>query len=202
MPARTRECRYCATEFEYDQGIGCGPMFCSIACRRAREKDTKSKKPQCIRPDCTNKAMYDDGICNACYCRRRRTGTLERRVFTYRAHWASGYIALTNVKNHPLANKDGCVYEHRYVLFEAIGPGPHQCHWCSASVDWIKGKCLKGSLVPDHLDGNKHNNALSNLVPACNRCNATRGLFMAWVREHSDDPVLWQMYQRSQKRTA
>ena len=48
---------------------------------------------------------------------------------------------------------------------------------------------------PCDLDGNKQNNSLSNLVPACNPCNSARGLFMAWVRAHKDDPYLWAMYE-------
>lgn len=34
-----------------------------------------------------------------------------------------------------------------------------------------QGKAVKGALVVDHLDGDKANNDIANLVPSCNTCN-------------------------------
>lgn len=206
---RTRECINCGEEFQYEQRIGCGQKFCSPECRTAREVQNKVRRaqdrPPCSTDGCSNKADYTEGICIACYARRRRTGSLVRRQFKYRSQSSHGYILLTGnaVAGHPLmVGKSGWMYEHRKVLFDAIGHGPHPCHWCGVAVNWVRGRCISGSLVPDHLDGNKTNNAISNLVPACNKCNATRGLFMAWVTKHADDPWLWAMYQTSQRRSA
>lgn len=75
---------------------------------------------------------------------------------------------------HPLASKHGIVYVHRMVLFDAIGYGPHACHWCGVEVDWLpKGdpRCLQA----DHLNSVGDDNRIGNLVPACGRCNTTRG---------------------------
>jgi hypothetical protein len=156
-------------------------------------------QPLCVVEGCRNPRVSSrSGICNSCYIRLRRTGTLERRVWNYRSLHSNGYIVVRN-QTHPLANRQGILYEHRKVLFDALGEGPHPCYWCQSPVMWMKGKCLRGSLVPDHLDGNKINNELANLVPACNRCNAVRGLFMAWVRDHHNDPVLWEMYTLGRK---
>lgn len=86
---------------------------------------------------------------------------------------AGGYRMLTG-QIHPLA-RGGEVMEHRKVLYDNIGPGPHECHWndrfgCGKTELswWGQG------LVVDHLDENKLNNNLENLVPSCNMCNLHR----------------------------
>ena len=78
--------------------------------------------------------------------------------------------------DHPLAYSGGYVITSRKILYDKIGPGPHSCHWCKRSIDWIvmiKGKTRMG-IVGDHLDNNWRNNSPENLVPACQRCNGTR----------------------------
>jgi hypothetical protein len=76
--------------------------------------------------------------------------------------------------NHPLAT-GGYVGEPRALLYDHIGPGPHRCHWCKQEVCWAPGSSTKGNaLVVDHLDSNWRNNALSNLVPSCQKCNGNR----------------------------
>lgn len=76
---------------------------------------------------------------------------------------------------HPLSPETGRVGEHRRVLYAAIGAGAHPCHWCGNEVRWIVGEGpVRGALVVDHLDSDWRNNELSNLVPACQGCNATR----------------------------
>lgn len=76
---------------------------------------------------------------------------------------------------HPLAPQSGRISEHRWVLWEKIGPGKHQCHWCAAELEWSADKTASGCLVADHLDGNGRNNAPDNLAPACHGCNVRRG---------------------------
>lgn len=74
---------------------------------------------------------------------------------------------------HPLANRQGTVPEHRAVLYDAIGPGDHPCHWCKRILVWKAGPTAR--INADHLDGRKLNNAPANLVPACLDCNTRRG---------------------------
>lgn len=76
--------------------------------------------------------------------------------------------------NHPLAGANGRVYEHRAVLFDDIGYGPHECHWCGTEVDWLP-KGDPRELQPDHLNNDGADNRLDNLVPACRSCNTKRG---------------------------
>ena len=80
---------------------------------------------------------------------------------------------------HPLAYRNGWVQEHRMVLYDAIGPDPHPCHWCGTILEWsmtprhgVLGK--RGLLFTDHLDNNRRNNVIGNLVPACTSCNVRR----------------------------
>lgn len=87
---------------------------------------------------------------------------------------SSSYRVVVAV-GHPLADRTGRVGEQRYVLYEKIGPGPHPCHWCAQSVDWMPGKrTAQGALIVDHLDGQRQNNCPDNLVPSCHRCNVWR----------------------------
>lgn len=85
----------------------------------------------------------------------------------------NGYTA-DWLPDHPLAGRSGRVRRHRAVLFDAIGPGAHPCHWCSRSVDWSIPWTEVEGLVVDHLDGDTQNNDRANLVASCNPCNAGR----------------------------
>lgn len=83
-----------------------------------------------------------------------------------------GYKRLTMEDGHPLANTTtGQVLESRKVLYDSIGEGPHGCHWgCGKILVWggVSG------IYVDHVDGDKLNNSLNNLVPSCNSCNVRR----------------------------
>jgi hypothetical protein len=203
---RTRDCEQCHESFTYEVGIGRDRRLCSDFCRTKKRHAASKTRPLCVVEGCHNNRSYSSGLCNACYVRGYRGGDafvkppVVKRA--YRSVGTNGYVIVWDT-THPLSRGFGNgLFEHRKVLYDAIGPGPHPCHWCSVMVDWIVGKCVKGSLVPDHLDGNRVNNALSNLVPSCNRCNASRGSFMAWVREHKDDPILWEMYERARAKVS
>lgn len=74
--------------------------------------------------------------------------------------------------NHILATKYGRLYEHRMVLFDKIGYGPHRCQWCSKVLYW--GSRGSNVIQADHVDGDGANNHPDNLVPACPACNVTR----------------------------
>lgn len=79
--------------------------------------------------------------------------------------------------DHVLAGVNGYVAEHRLVLFEKIGLGPHACHWCGKPINWtskLVGTGHPGMLVADHVNCDGLDNRPENLEPACQGCNATR----------------------------
>lgn len=79
-------------------------------------------------------------------------------------------------RTHPLSCKSGYVGEHVDALFQFIGPGPHPCHWCGRMVNWRRldehGEHLR--LHVDHINDQRKDNRISNLVPSCFRCNVSR----------------------------
>jgi len=74
----------------------------------------------------------------------------------------------------PVRTPSGKCYVSRAVLYDEIGLGPHQCHWCFAAIDWLP-KADPAALQADHLDGDTMNDDPANLVQSCRRCNAARG---------------------------
>lgn len=90
----------------------------------------------------------------------------------HKAGWAAGtkYILLFGQYDHPISSAGGWLYEHRKVLYDAIGPGPHSCHWCGLALEWGG---MEG-IIADHVNRNKRDNRVNNLVPSCHICNITR----------------------------
>lgn len=80
-------------------------------------------------------------------------------------------------RGHPLASRNGSVLEHRAVLYDALGEGPHRCHWCGRQLVWKGGPTNRVNV--DHLDDDPANNDPANLVPACIDCNSRR----SWGRK-------------------
>lgn len=80
---------------------------------------------------------------------------------------SAGYV-LVYAPDHPIRTETQLhVYQHRVVLYDAMGPGPHSCHWCGKSLDWP-------SIEVDHLNTKRNDNRLCNLVVSCSACNAAR----------------------------
>lgn len=83
-----------------------------------------------------------------------------------------GYRILSGQQGHPLAD-GGRLEEHRKVLYDKIGPGPHPCHWgCGKTLEWGG----KSGIQADHLDGDRLNNDPDNLVASCGGCNVKRAM--------------------------
>jgi len=108
------------------------------------------------------------GFCSLHYMRQWRNGTTDkiqkRKEKLIHSH---GYIIIYD-KGHKLADKNGCVYQHRHGYYQAYGEGPFDCYWCGKIVCW-------DNLHIDHLDDDKTNNDIDNLKATCPRCNQKRG---------------------------
>lgn len=119
---------------------------------------------------------YVDGLCSKHFQRQKANGdplAIRRREKGTGSINAQGYMIIT-VPGHPLANARGTL-EHRVVLYDAIGPLWHPCHWCGAMVTWdITTPADPHALVVDHVDFDKLNNDRANLVPSCWGCNIAR----------------------------
>lgn len=85
---------------------------------------------------------------------------------------SEGYRVISAL-GHPMADRIGRAYEHRVVLYDRIGPGPHRCVWCGDLVSWRRQLGYK-RLVVDHLDERRLNNNPENLAPSCTYCNSMR----------------------------
>lgn len=130
-------------------------MVCSPGCICGKHYRTVRKK--CL-PDCT--------------CRRHKAFHPERlRKMAEGRHAAAtgwyisndGHKYLTGMQWHPLAIGKGVVAEHRYVLYEKIGPGTHPCYWCGQPRDWGG----RDGIHVDHMDNDPLNNEPWNLEPSC-----------------------------------
>jgi hypothetical protein len=175
-----------------------GVAYCKTHYFRMRKRGTpnpidygRQEREACIVDGCHNKpaSRYGD-YCQKHYAKAARHGDpLWERPHKKGGFNAQGYEWVHVESGHALSTSRHRVYKHRMVLFDEIGEGPHQCHWCGKTVFWNRGR-QHNALVVDHLDGDKSHNDLPNLVPSCSKCNINRAVFMDWVKKHIDDPAL------------
>lgn len=163
MPKPIRVCPVCGNEFQ-----SAAKKFCSRQC--SAESRRKPQVP-CSIDDCES-PVFARGICAKHYARVVRHGSPDAVTLPQRKEVLKSYRML-HKQVHPLADAIGDVYEHRVVLYDAIGDGEHPCHWCGRLVAWHAEE-PRDRLVVDHVDEIKYNNDLTNLVPSCVRCNSLR----------------------------
>lgn len=132
---------------------------------------------QCVVDGCQRPAKYKAAcLCQKHYFRQRRYGTTELvgprkagKIPTSRAmrkENAKGY-QLVFMPSHPLAMRDGYVYEHRLKVHERFGEALPACEICRAPTFWENCHI-------DHRDEDVRNNDIANLRPVCPGCNTSR----------------------------
>lgn len=133
------------------------------------------KHNPCGAEGCTKLARSRSAtLCPMHYHRLYRHGSTETVS-------SAGVVSVSNGRryktkyrpHHPLASKRGIVYEHRMVLYDAIGEGPHPCHYCGIELNWV-ARGEPGELQPDHVNNMGDDNRIENLVPCCRSCNTAR----------------------------
>jgi len=133
---------------------------------------TMSERPennQCIADNCSLKPRSAKAkYCETHYYRVRRNGSLDLKNKNTKWQVEGRYIRI-KADSHPITNKDGWIYEHRYVLYNHIGAEGIECYLCGKSLNWA-------NLHVDHVDCDIHNNNIANLKPSCPQCNMGRGI--------------------------
>jgi len=176
-----RTCKTCGDAFVIPSGFrGRFPVHCGKECRVSHQLSLRAARetngPECSIAGCVRRVRSHKGpvLCDTCYIRIYRGGQSDLPKRKGRHQTSNGYLVLLR-PDHPLARvRDGLVMEHRLVLYNAIGPGPHACEWCGKETAWVDAHV-------DHLDRNRRNNIRQNLLFSCAACNQQRGITLDFL---------------------
>lgn len=124
----------------------------------------------CKVDGCLRVSMYKkDDVCQRHYFRFMRNGTYDTvTTRKYRISNPKGYQLLF-IPNHPLSQRSGYIYEHRYVMYCMWGDELPDCEICGKPCNWEPY-----TTHIDHIDKDVTNNDQKNLRPLCNPCNSRR----------------------------
>jgi len=130
---------------------------------------------------CDNDSAYvKDDVCQMHYFRFMRNGTYDTvRKRNYRYTNPKGYQAIYE-PDHILSQKNGYVYEHRFVMYSVFGDNLPDCALCGKECNWD----LYTTHI-DHIDEDVTNNKPDNLRSLCNACNTGRGKKEQYLRSTS-----------------
>lgn len=135
--------------------------------------EPQRRTPTCAIGGCDALAKRA-GLCPKHWYRFDRFGDPHHEP-VYNGSIFQGY-RVVGAKGHPVANKHGRAFEHRVVLYDAIGPEPHPCRWCGTPVRWdVSWPAGADALVVDHINNDRLDNRVENLAPSCQPCNVPNG---------------------------
>lgn len=185
-------CKRCGNEFSYPVARGTTRAYCGKDCSSAAQRDAYAERmarTECSVAGCDKPMQsFKSGLCTMHLARVRRRGSLDRKQWPTLIDHSAGYKLLL-APHHPISTpgQQSRVYEHRAVFYAHYGEGPFRCHWCSAERNWE-------DMHVDHLDDDKTNNDISNLVASCPECNQQRGYWKAkrTLRQRRSRKITWQ----------
>ena len=178
-------CKFCGSAFSYENTRGMSRIYCSAKCRNKAKKEFLKIRSEfgygtCVVEGCERPATRKtEMMCEMHYGRIRRNGNTDGRVIKGRYKTAAGYIKVLD-RYHVLADGYGLVFEHRLVAFEHHKGVCPKCFWCKKELSWDVA-------AVDHLDEDKENNEITNLVVTCNACNRARGAVLPFLARMDDE---------------
>lgn len=137
---------------------------------QSTEKKLKKSEDRCCVEGCDRDAVYKKiCMCQKHYFRLRRNGNtnLSRQTNGCQSCKNSAGYVMVKIPEHPLAMKNGYVYEHRASVFEKYGFKVPPCEICQKNINW-------NNLHVDHIDNIVDNNEPENLRVLCRACNVMR----------------------------
>lgn len=144
-----------------------GVLVCSTHRERMRRTgtyDALTRRP-CTVDACVRTTQRYDQLCQVHAHRVKHFGAHDH-PYPNGSLNDKGYRIVSS-SGHILGSSQG---EHRLVLFDAIGYGPHQCSYCKCHINWRVG------LEVDHIDHDRINNDRANLTQSCHKCNSERSV--------------------------
>jgi len=165
-------CAQCGAPMNHPPGKGKARKYCGKDCSVAANAERKAAKvyAKCSVDGCCSPAdRVGAGLCEAHYMRVRRHGSTHKLSPAHEGNLvhSGGYI-LKAAPGNPRALGGYRAYEHRLVFTKHHGEGPFTCHWCGTKVTW-------DDMHVDHLNDNRSDNDINNLVSSCPTCNQSRG---------------------------
>ena len=163
------KCHWCPRELNWYAGVRSHEAPFNYLAADHLDRNPRNDDPANLVPSCLKCNLHRD--------LDRNPILAQIKAIPNKRGTRKGRYKRISMPEHPLADCQGCVAEHRLVLWNKIGPGVHKCRWCDRRISWDApiGSRDPRPLVPDHLDGNRLNNTPENLVESCNPCNVMRG---------------------------